>query len=208
MYTTNNIRKPHSRFDFRRLSFLRRASILALMVALVAVLTYAQQKQERKPPKDVISNLILVDQDGKRVDFYNDLVKGRVVAINFIYTTCPSVCPMQGNQFARLQAMLGNRLGKDVVLISISANPEVDSPQKLKAWLSNYGANQGWTFVTGEKAEIDRLSRALTGDQARTGYHSPVLFIGNYDKGLWRRVYGLAEPERLTRMIVDMTAEQ
>jgi protein SCO1/2 len=71
--------------------------------------------------------LILVDQDGKRIDFYNDLVKGRVVAINFIYTTCNSICPMQGNQFARLQAMLGDRLGKDVLLISISADPETEA---------------------------------------------------------------------------------
>ena len=152
--------------------------------------------------------MTLVDQDGKGVDFYNDLVKGRVVAINFIYTTCVSVCPLQGNQFARLQAMLGDRLGKDVLLVSISADPASDSPQKVKAWLSTYGANRGWTFVTGEKAEIDRLSRALTGDEARAGTHSPVLFIGNYDKGMWKRVYGLAEPERLTRMIFEMAADQ
>jgi protein SCO1 len=208
VYTGNNIRKPHSRFKLWQLRFMRRAIILALTVSLGPLSTYAQQKQDRKPPKDAISNLILVDQDGKRIDFYNDLLKGRVVAINFIYTTCTAICPMQGNQFARLQAMLGERLGKDITLISISADPESDNPQKLKAWLSNFGANQGWIFLTGEKTEIDRLSRALTGDEARKGDHSPVLFIGNYDKGMWKRVYGLAEPERLTRMIVEMAADQ
>ena len=208
MYSTNNKCKPHTGFELRQLRFLSRAIILALTVALGAISTHAQQSRDKKPPKEAISNLILVDQDGKRIDFYNDLLKGRVVAINFIYTTCNSVCPMQGNQFARLQSMLGNRLGKDIALISISADPEADSPQKLKAWLSTFGASQGWTFVTGEKTEIDRLSRALTGDQARVGTHSPVLFIGNYDKGVWKRVYGLAEPERLTRMIVEMTADQ
>ena len=208
MYSANNRRESHSRFKFRQLRFLRRAIIPALMIALGAVSTYAQQGRDKKPPKDAISNLILVDQDGKRIDFYNDLVKGRVVAINFIYTTCNSVCPLQGNHFARLQSMLGNRLGKEIALISISADPEADSPQKLKAWLSTFGASQGWTFVTGEKTEIDRLSRALTGDEARVGTHSPVLFIGNYDKGVWKRVYGLAEPERLTGMIVEMTADQ
>ena len=62
--------------------------------------------------------------------------------------------------------------------------------------------------MTGEKSEIDRLSRALTGDQARKGDHSPAMFIGNYDRGLWKRVYGLAEPERLTSMIIDLSAEQ
>lgn len=201
----NKINKPHSR---RRLRFVGRAIIVVLLVSLGPISTHAQQSRDRKPPKDAISNLILVDQDGKSIDFYNDLVKGRVVAINFIYTTCTSICPMQGNQFARLQAMLGIRLGKDVALISISADPAADNPRKLKAWLSTFGANQGWTFVTGEKSEIDRLSRALTGDEARRGDHSPVMFIGNYDKGVWKRVYGLAEPERLTRIIVEMTAEQ
>ena len=184
----------------------RIATILALIVCPLTV--FAQQKQDRKPSKDAITNVTVVDQDGKRIDFYEDLVKGRVVAINFIYTTCKAICPMQGNQFARLQTMLGDRVGKDVLLISISADPEADSTEKVKAWLSHFGAKQGWTFVTGEKIEIDRLSRALTGDQARTGNHSPAIFIGNYDRGLWRRVYGLAEPERLTGMIVEMTADQ
>ncbi|HET8675350.1 MAG TPA: SCO family protein, partial [Blastocatellia bacterium] len=118
---------------------------------------------------------------------------------------CTAICPMQGNQFARLQTLLGDRLGKDLLLISISADPEADTANKLKTWLSHFGAKQGWTFVTGEKGEIDRLSRALTGDQARKGDHSPAMFIGYYDRGLWKRVYGLAGPERLTRLIGEMS---
>ena len=89
--------------------------------------------QDRRPAKDAITNVTVVDQDGKRIDFYEDLVKGRVVAINFIYTTCTAICPMQGNQFARLQTMLGDRLGKDVLLISISADPEADSRAKAQS---------------------------------------------------------------------------
>ena len=176
--------------------------LLALMAAPLSA--SAQQMQDRRPAKDAITNITVVDQDGKRIDFYEDLVKGRVVAINFIYTTCTAICPMQGNQFARLQTMLGDRLGKDVLLISISADPDADSAQKLKTWLTQFGAKQGWTFVTGDKSEIDRISRALTGDQARKGDHSPAMFIGNYDKGVWKRVYGLTEPERLTRLIGQM----
>ncbi|HEX5736277.1 MAG TPA: SCO family protein [Blastocatellia bacterium] len=188
-----------------KLRLLRFAIILALTAGPLSA--SAQQAQDRRPPKDAITNVRVVDQDGKRINFYEDLVKGRVVAINFIYTTCTAICPMQGNQFARLQTMLGDRLGKDVMLISISADPEADSAQKLKTWLSHFGSKQGWTFVTGEKSEIDRLSRALTGDQARKGDHSPAMFIGNYDKGVWKRVYGLAEPERLTRLIGEMSAD-
>ncbi len=193
-------------FVIFKLNLLRIAIMLALTAGPLSV--SAQQKQDRRPPKDVITNITVVDQDGKRIDFYEDLVKGRVVAINFIYTTCTLICPMQGNQFARLQTMLGDRLGKDVLLISISADPEADSAEKLKTWLSHFGAKQGWTFVTGEKSDIDRLARALTGDQARRGDHSPAMFIGNYDRGQWKRVCGLAEPERLTGMIAEMSAAQ
>jgi protein SCO1/2 len=189
-----------------KLQLLRLSIILALTVGPLSV--SAQQAQDRRPPKDSITNVTVVNQDGRRIDFYEDLVKGRVVAINFIYTTCTAICPMQGNQFARLQTMLGDRLGKDVLLISISADPEADTANKLKTWLSHFGAKQGWTFVTGEKGEIDRLSRALTGDQARKGDHSPAMFIGNYDRGLWKRVYGLSEPERLTRLIGEMSTDR
>ena len=185
-----------------KLSLLRLGVMLALTAGPFSV--SAQQAQDRRPAKDAITKITVVDQDGNRIDFYEDLVKGRVVAINFIYTTCTAICPMQGNQFARLQTMLGDRLGKDVLLISISADPDADSAQKLKTWLTHFGAKQGWTFVTGEKFEIDRLSRALTGDQARKGDHSPAMFIGNYDKSVWKRVYGLTEPERLTRLIGQM----
>jgi protein SCO1/2 len=187
-------------------SLPRVAAILVLIACPLSAA--AQYKQDKRPARDAIAGVSLVDQDGKQIDFYDDLLKGRVVAINFIYTTCAAICPMQGNQFARLQEKLGERLGKDVLLISISADPEADSPEKLKAWLSHFGAKEGWTFVTGEKGEIDRLSRALTGDEARKGNHSPFMFIGNYDRGLWKRVYGLAEPERLTAMIDEISADQ
>ncbi|HJQ69170.1 MAG TPA: SCO family protein [Blastocatellia bacterium] len=185
-----------------KLRLLSIATLLALCLGPLSA--SAQQKQDRRPPKDAITNIAVVDQDGKQIDFYEDLLKGRVVAINFVYTTCKAICPMQGSQFARLQSMLGDRLGKDVLLISVSADPEADSAEELKTWLSRFRAKPGWTFVTGDKSEIDRLSRALTGDEARRGDHSPAMFIGNYDRGRWKRVYGLAEPERLTSLIVEM----
>lgn len=194
MVMASKLNKPH----------LQVVIILALLVGPLSIT--AQYRQDKRPAKDVISSVALVDQDGKRIDFYDDLLKGRVVAINFIYTTCAAICPMQGDQFARLQTQLGERLGKDVLLISISADPEADSAEKLKAWLTHFGAKKGWTFVTGEKSEIDRLSRALTGDEARKGNHSPFMFVGNYDRGLWKRVYGLAEPERLTSMLINLSA--
>ena len=77
-----------------------------------------------------IPDLEVIDQYGKRMRFYTDLVKGKVVVINFIYTTCTYVCPLQGASFSRLQSALGDRIGKDVYLISVSTDPLTDSARK------------------------------------------------------------------------------
>src|SRR5262245_16934674 len=82
----------------------------------------------------VIPDVALVNQHGERVHFYRDLVKGRVVAINFIFTTCSTVCPLLGVQFSTLRELMGDRVGQDVTLISLSVDPVVDTPQRLKAW--------------------------------------------------------------------------
>ena len=82
--------------------------------------------------KMTIPDLEVTDQDGKKRRFYTDLVKGKVVVINFIYTTCTYVCPMQGTSFSKLQAALGDRIGKDVYLISVSTDPVTDTPKKAE----------------------------------------------------------------------------
>jgi protein SCO1/2 len=148
-----------------------------------------------------IPDLEVIDQYGKRMRFYTDLVKGKVVVINFIYTTCTYVCPMQGATFSRLQSALGDRIGKDVYLISVSTDPLTDTSAKLKAWGERFKAKQGWRLVTGAKTQMDKLLLALTGDSARTGEHSAIAIIGSDDRGRWVRTYGLEGPERMIEII-------
>jgi protein SCO1/2 len=144
------------------------------------------------------------DQNGRKLHFYTDLIKGKTVVLNFIYTSCTATCPMMGRSFSRLQAELGDRLGKDVYLISISMDPETDTPERLKAWGEQFGAKPGWILVTGEKASMDTLLRFMRGDPARKGDHTAAVLIGNYDKGMWIREFGLAEPHRYTRILKDV----
>lgn len=146
--------------------------------------------------KASIPDVEITDQDGSRLHFYSDLIKGRTVAINFIFTTCTYVCPMQGENFSKLQRALGEKIGKDVFLISVSVDPANDTPQRLKAWGKKFDARPGWTLVTGEKSEIDTLLQALTGGPAIKGEHSPIVLVGNFDRGVWFRAYGLAESQR------------
>jgi len=148
-----------------------------------------------------IPDVAALDQDGKPLRFYSDLIKGKAVMLNFVFTSCTYVCPMQGASFSKLQAALGDRLGKDVSLISVSIDPLTDTPQRLKSWGARFGARPGWTLVTGSEAEMDRLLRALTGDPAGVSEHSAAVFIGDYDRGVWVRADGLDDPARLIQTL-------
>ncbi|HZI17981.1 MAG TPA: SCO family protein [Pyrinomonadaceae bacterium] len=153
-----------------------------------------------------IPDVELLDQDGRKVRFYSDLVRGRTVAVNFIFTTCTTVCPPLGATFARVQRELGERAGRDVHLISVSVDPAVDTPERLKAWGEKFKAGPGWTFVTGPKSQVDELLRALAASTARPEDHTPTVLVGNEAAGQWTRAYGLARPSQLIEIINQAAA--
>ncbi len=157
--------------------------------------------------KMTIPDLELLNQDGKRIRFYSDLVKDKVVVINFIFTTCTTICPPLGATFARVQKEMGERVGRDVHFISISVDPATDTPERLKAWGQKFNAGSGWTFVTGDKPGMNQLLKALASSSARPEDHSPTIIIGNEAKGQWTRTYGLAKPSQLVKIINDMSEE-
>jgi len=147
-----------------------------------------------------IPDVELLDQDGRKIHFYTDLVKGHAVAINFIFTTCTTICPPLGATFARVQKDLGDKFGRDVRFISISVDPATDTPERLKAWGAKFHAAEGWTFVTGNKPQVDELLRALGASSARREDHSPTVLIGDAH-GNWTRTYGLASSSQLVQII-------
>jgi protein SCO1/2 len=155
-----------------------------------------------------IPDVTVLDEDGKEVRFYSELVKGKIVAINFIFTTCTTVCPPLGATFARLQRSINPDLAREVNLISISVDPAVDTPERLKAWAGKFGAQPmppiGWKLVTGSKAELDKLLRALGGYTARKEDHTPTVLIGDAQRNRWTRVYGVAKPARLAETIEQL----
>lgn len=142
----------------------------------------------------------VLDQNGNRLNFYSDLVKGRTVAINFIFTTCTTICPPLTATFRRVQQELGQR-GLAVQLISISVDPTTDTPERMRDFASKFKAGPGWTFVTGDKGEIDSLLKAMGTAVADKNDHTPMILIGNDVKGYWTRSYGLASPTELVKVI-------
>jgi len=153
-----------------------------------------------------IPDIEVLDQNGRKFNFYTDLVKGQTVAINFIFTTCTTICPPLGATFARVQKELGDKAGRDVRLISISVDPATDTPERLKVWGEKFRAGDGWTFVTGHKTQVDELLRALGASSARREDHSPTILIGNDAHGVWTRTYGLAKATQLVQIINNAIA--
>lgn len=140
------------------------------------------------------------DQDGKPLNFYSDLVKGRTVAINFIFTTCTGVCPPMTATLRRVQQNLPAH-NPPIQLISISVDPETDTPLRLHEFAAKFHAGPGWTFVTGDRADIDSILRALGAAVANKNDHTPMILIGNEQAHYWTRVYGLSSPTVLVEAI-------
>jgi len=155
-----------------------------------------------------IPDVPVLTQDGETVHFFSDLVAGRTVAMNFVFTTCTTICPPMGANFGRLQKELGDRLGRDVHLISVSVDPTTDTPERLKAWAAKFGAREGWTLVTGDQQQVERLLKALEVFTADIADHAPIVLIGNDRNGEWTRAYGLAGPKTLAEIIAQVDAAE
>lgn len=145
-------------------------------------------------------------QDGADKLFFSDLVEDKVVAMNFVFTTCTTICPPLGANFGKLQELLGDKAGRDVHLISVSVDPVTDTPERLKAWGDIFGAGPGWTLVTGDKDQITRLLKSLQVFTPDIRDHSPVLIMGNAAENEWTRAYGLAAPTELAGMLEKLVA--
>lgn len=160
------------------------------------------------PMKLQIPDVTVFDQDGNKVKFVTDLLRDKTVAINFIFTTCTTICPPLAATFRRVQQDMGERVGRDVRLISISVDPVTDVPERLKAFATKFKAGPGWTFVTGGKFEINQLLKALGAAVADKNDHTPMVLVGNDAAGYWTRTYGLAPVPVLVRVITDAAGKK
>ena len=148
-----------------------------------------------------IPEALLINQDGKQVRLYSDLVKGKVALINFFFTSCTFVCPMQGRALSKLKERLERRVGRDVFFVSISKDPKNDTPERLKQWGKTYGAGRGWSLLTGEPAVISKLLWDFSGDKIGQEMHESMVLIGNDKTGVWTTADGLLLPDDLLRVI-------
>ena len=151
-----------------------------------------------------LPDVTVVTDSGAKVAF-RDLIAGRTVAINFIFTSCPTVCPLMGASFGKVQKLLD---GREVALISVSVDPTTDTPARLTEWRKRFGAGEGWTLVTGSQADIDLLLKAFGVFTSDPVSHSPAAFIADTNRGIWRKVDGLAPPSTILNVIDAVLAKE
>jgi protein SCO1/2 len=150
-------------------------------------------------------NVVLTTHEGKRVRFYDDLVKDKIVLINFMYVKCEGTCPGTTANLAKVQKLLGPRVGRDIFMYSITLKPEEDTPQTLNRYAKAYKAGPGWQFLTGAPKDVELLRRKLgfiDRDPARDAVksnHIGMLRWGNEPLTLWAGCPGLLAPDKIVK---------
>ena len=156
---------------------------------------------------DYFPNIPLVTQDGETVHFFDDLIKDKVVMINLIYTTCRDTCPLETARLKVVQKILGDRVGKDIFLYSISIDPKHDTPEVLKAYAEKFRIGPGWLFLTGKEDDIVLLRKKLgvyREDEDRNANfddHDISLVIGNQKTGQWIKSSPFDNPHMLAEKV-------
>jgi protein SCO1 len=152
-------------------------------------------------------NIVLTTHEGKKVRFYDDLLKDKIVVINFMYVKCDGVCPGITANLVKLQKLLGNRLGRDIFMYSFTLKPEEDSPEVLRRYAEAYHAKKGWTFLTGTPEDMELLRRKLGFTDpdpkldADKSNHIGNVRYGNEPLQLWGSCPGLSKASWMAESI-------
>lgn len=183
-----------------------------LLVLVLASTTNAQEPAGQVPAgnpttrvtqqaEKYFTDVVLVNQDGEKMRFYTDLLQGKTVIINSFFATCQGSCLPITRNLEKVQEALGDRLGKDARIISISVDPTVDTPAELKAFGKKFHARPGWYFLTGSKENVEFVLKKLGQFVEDKQDHYNIIIIGNDRTGLWKKAFGLAKSDALIEVV-------
>ena len=186
--------------------------VVVLSVFLMFVGSAAAQHQHTPPEPSAaakyFTDVELLDQDGKKVRFYSDVLKGKTVVVNAFFTTCTSVCPPMNRNMQKIQEALKDRVGKDVFFVSITVDPTVDTPARLKDYAKKFNAGPGWMFLTGKKENLDWALYKLGQYVENKDDHKTVFIIGNEPTGLWKKAFGMANVAELVQVVESVVNDK
>ena len=168
----------------------------------------APAKPDESAARKYFTDVILVNQNGEKMRFYSDLLEGKTVIIDSFFATCQGSCLPMNRNLQKVQEALGDRLGKDVNIISISVDPTVDTPPMLKAYAKKLDAKPGWYFLTGDKESVDFALKKLGQFVDDKQDHLNIFIIGNDRTGLWKKAFGLAKSEEIVKVVESVVDDK
>lgn len=174
---------------------------IVLGILLLAVPVWGQEPAAASPAQKYFGDLKLINQDGQEMRLYTDLLKDKTVVINAMFTACTGACPVMAGTLAKIQDHLGDRVGQDVRLISISVDPVNDTPAKLKEYAARFNARPGWYFLTGSKENVQAALSKLGQWVEDPAAHQTLFLIGNDRTGLWKKALALAPADEVLPIV-------
>ncbi len=188
---------------------MSRSSSAASLLLLLLSLSPAWPISDRSPApvnpaREYFTDTILLDQDGQPRRFYSDLIRGRIVIINLVFTSCRSSCPLIMARLAELQELLGPRMG-EVAFLSISVDPVMDTPQALRVYADELRARPGWYFLTGPQDAVYTVLRRLGERSSNPEDHNDVIVVGNDASGTWIKLTAIATTEDIAQAVAEVT---
>ena len=162
------------------------------------------------PRADYFPNTVVLTHDDKKLRFYDDVVRGKIVVFNMMYSVCTGICPGNTANLRQLQQALGRQLGKSVFMYSMTLQPEFDTPKVLRDYVSSYHIQPGWTFLTGRPKEMDTIRRKLGffNDDPRIDAdldnHTGMVRIGNEALDRWFMLPALSDAKQMARAILQL----
>jgi protein SCO1/2 len=183
------------------------AMTLLAVVGTSQAQTWQVKTQRQRLAERSFPNVTLTTHDGKKVKFYDDLLKDKIVIINFMYIRCQGTCPGTTANLVKVQKLLGDRVGKDIFMYSITLKPEEDTAKDLDAYAKAYKVGPGWTFLTGDPKDIELLRQKLgfidrdPVRDANKSNHIGMLRWGNEPHTLWAGCPALLAPGKIVKEI-------
>jgi cytochrome oxidase Cu insertion factor (SCO1/SenC/PrrC family)/cytochrome c2 len=180
-------------------------SLDAGSVGTAATVQIAPDARSNRWGGSYFPNVPVVTQDGRTANFYDDMIKGRLVVISFIFTSCTDICPLTTARMAQVEEKLGDLVGRDIFFISMTVDPETDTPERLKAFADAFDAGPGWQFLTGQPEDVKAINYKL-GDRSQKNLseHRNEIVLGNDTTGEWARDSVFGDIDRLVMTIRAM----
>jgi protein SCO1 len=195
----------------RRMFFAGTAAAALTPLALSAA---TDDRTLHQDGADWFTNVEVQSHDGRTLRFYDDVLKGKIVLINFFFASCGDICPLATQNLCNVQDLLGDRVGKDIFMYSISLQPQFDTPEVLADYAKSYGVKPGWLFLTGKPDDIELLRHRLgfvdsdPAQDAELDQHIGTVRIANEPMHRWMMSPALLNPAAFVRAVKRVIPER